>query len=303
MIRVARLSLSRLAASIFLLAAFSLQPPTTYASTLDSIRNRGAIVLGHRESSVPFSYVDDSGQVRGYSHELALRIVEAVRRHLGEPKLELRLRPVTPMSRIAKIRSGEIDLECGSTTHNSLRARQVGFSYSIFIIGTRLLTGTRSGIHDFADLSGRTVVTTAGTTSERLLHRLNDEQLLGAVVQTSPDHRESFLRLERGEADAFMMDDALLYGERSAAKEPGKWVVTGTPRSFEAYACMMRLGDPDFKRLVDNTLASVMTSGEGERIYQRWFVSPLPDSGLNLNFPLSDAMRTLFRAPNDRPFQ
>lgn len=303
MIRVARFSLYRLAASILLLAAFSLPPQTAYASTLENIRKRGAIVLGHRESSVPFSYVDDSGQVHGYSHELALRIVEAVRRHLGEPKLELRLQAVTPMNRIAKIRSGDIDLECGSTTHNSLRARQVGFSYSIFIIGTRLLTGTRSGIHDFADLSGRTVVTTAGTTSERLLHRLNDEQLLGAIVLTSPDHRESFLRLERGEADAFMMDDALLYGERATAKEPAKWVVTGTPRSFEAYACMMRLGDPDFKRLVDNTLASVMTSGEAERIYQRWFVSPLPDSGLNLNFPLSDAMRALFRAPNDRPFQ
>lgn len=303
MIPAARFTPFRLTISIALLAAFSMPASLTFASTLDTIRSRGAIVLGHRESSVPFSYVDASGQVQGYSHELAIRIVDSVRRHLGEPKLEMRLQPVTPMNRIAKIRSGEIDLECGSTTHNSLRARQAGFSNTIFIIGTRLLAGTRSGIHDFADLSGRKVVTTAGTTSERLLRQLNDEQLLGVEVLTSLDHRESFLRLERGEADAFMMDDALLYGERAAAKEPGNWVVTGTPRSFEAYACMMKLGDPDFKRLVDNTLASIMTSGEAERIYNRWFVSPLPDSGLNLNFPLSDAMRSLFRAPNDRPFQ
>lgn len=303
MIGAFRFGFFRLITFMAVLAALTLPAHAALASTLENIRKRGAIVLGHRESSVPFSYTDANGQVHGYSHELSLRIADAIRRHLGQPNLELRLTSVTPLNRIARIRSGEIDLECGSTTHNSRRAKQVGFSNTVFIIGTRLLTSTRSGIHDFTDLAGRTAVTTAGTTSERLLRQLNEEHRLGVRVVTAPEHRESFLYLQRGEADAFMMDDALLYGERATAKEPGNWIVTGTPRSFEAYACMMRLGDPDFKRLVDTTLADIMTSGEAEKLYQRWFVTPLPDSGLNLNFPLSDAMRALFRAPNDRPFQ
>lgn len=273
------------------------------AGTLDRILDRGEILLGHRESSVPFSYYGEDGAVQGYSHELAMHVVDAIRKRLNRPSLTVQLVPVTPLNRIARMRSGDIDLECGSTTHNQQRARQVDFSSTIFIIGTRLLTDRKSGIHDFSDLTGRRVVTTAGTTSERLLRQMQQEQQLTFTLLTRPDHRESFRTLERGDADAFMMDDALLYGERATAKEPGRWVVTGTPRSFEAYACMLRRGDADFKRLVDKALADVMTSGEAERIYQRWFVSPLPDSGLNLSFPLSDAMRALFRAPNDRPFQ
>lgn len=271
--------------------------------TLQRIKERGTITLGHRESSVPFSFYDEQGQVLGYSHELALKIVDAVRRHLDEPLLVLRLVPVTPENRIDMIRRGDIDLECGSTTHNSQRARQVSFSNTFFIIGTRMLTRRDSGIHDFADLPGRTVVTTAGTTSEKLLRSMNERQQGSIDIVTTPDHRESFLTLERDEAEAFMMDDALLYGELAKAASPEQWIVTGTPQSYEAYGCMMRRGDLAFKRLVDATLARVMTSGEAERIYRRWFMSPLPSSGLNLNFPLSETMRTLFLNPNDNPFQ
>lgn len=279
-----------------------LQAQPSAADTLERIRERGYINLGHRESSVPFSYYDDSGQVVGYSHELALAIVAAVRRHLGEP-LMLRLVPVTSEDRIEKVRSGEIDLECGSTTHNSQRARQVSFSNTIFIIGTRMLTRHDSGIHDFQDLPGRRVVTTAGTTSERLLQRINEAQQAGIALVTARDHGESFATLARGEADAFMMDDALLYGEMANADDPREWIVTGTPQSFEAYACMMKRGDVAFKRLVDTTLAQLMASGEAERVYRKWFMSPLPGSGLNLNYPLSDTMKALFAAPNDHPFQ
>lgn len=271
--------------------------------TLQRIKERGTITLGHRESSVPFSFYDEQGQVLGYSHELALKIVDAVRRHLDEPLLVLRLVPVTPENRIDMIRRGDIDLECGSTTHNSQRARQVSFSNTFFIIGTRMLTRRDSGIHNFADLPGRTVVTTAGTTSEKLLRSMNERQQGSIDIVTTPDHRESFLTLERDEAEAFMMDDALLYGELAKAASPEQWIVTGTPQSYEAYGCMMRRGDLAFKRLVDATLARVMTSGEAERIYRRWFMSPLPSSGLNLNFPLSETMRALFLNPNDNPFQ
>ncbi len=273
------------------------------ADTLQRIKERGYVSLGHRESSVPFSYYDDQGRVIGYSHDLALAIVTAIRHHLDEPLLVLRLTPVTPENRIDKLRNGEIDFECGSTTHNSYRARQVSFSNTIFIIGTRMLTRRDSGIHDFPDLDGRKVVTTAGTTSERLLARMQQSGLRNITIMTTPDHRESFLALERGEADAFMMDDALLYGELAKAAQPDDWVVTGTPQSFEAYGCMIRRGDLRMKRLVDATLARLMTSGEAERIYNKWFMSPLPSSGLNLNYPLSDTMRALFRDPNDNPFQ
>lgn len=273
------------------------------ADTLTRIKERGYITLGHRESSVPFAYYAADGTVIGYSHELALKVVDAVRRELDEPLLVLRLVPVLPMDRITKVRDGEVDLECGSTTHNSLRARQVSFSNTIFIIGTRLLTARNSGINDFSDLGGRRVVTTADTTSERLLRRMKEEQLLDITILTAPDYDSSFRVLEAGDADAFMMDDALLYGGLAKAQEPERWIVTGAPRSFEAYACVMKHGDLAFKRLVDRSLAEIMTSGEAEQLYRKWFMSPLPDTGLNLNFPLSDAMKALFRAPNDKPFQ
>lgn len=292
-----------LIAALALLSAGQVAAQTTSFSTLERIKERGYITLGHRESSVPFSYYDEQGQVVGYSHELSLHIVDAIRRHLNEPLLVLRLTPVTSENRIRMIRAGDIDLECGSTTHNSFRARHAAFSNTIFIIGTRMLTRRDSGIHDFADLAGRTVVTTAGTTSERLLRQMNDLRQKGMKLTTQRDHRESFLTLERGDADAFMLDDALLYGELAKAESPDDWIVTGTPQSFEAYGCMMRRGDIAFKRLVDATLAQLMRSGEAERIYRRWFMNPLPDSELNLNFPMSETMRRLFRNPNDHPFQ
>lgn len=299
-----RQSCTLICALAFPLSGLTAHTQPAGMDTLERIRDRGYITLGHRESSVPFSFYDDRGQVVGYSHELALTIVAAIRRHLRKPLLVLRLVPVTPENRISSIRDGEIDLECGSTTHNSARARQVTFSNSIFIIGTRMLTERSSGIHDFPDLAGRRVVTTAGTTSERLLRKMNQEKQMGVSVITARDHAESFLILERGDAEAFMMDDALLYGELAkAGGDPQKWIVTGTPQSFEAYGCMMRRGDVAFKRLVDGTLEQVMKSGEAERIYRKWFMTPLPGSGLNLNYPLSETMKALYANPSDKPFQ
>ncbi|WP_228720754.1 glutamate/aspartate ABC transporter substrate-binding protein [Nitrogeniibacter mangrovi] len=273
------------------------------SDTLKTIRERGVIRLGHRLSSIPFSYIDDKGHVMGYSHDLAMHIVEAIRGHLREPDLPVELVPITSGNRIRMVRKGEIDFECGSTTHNTTREREVAFSTTIFIIGTRMLTRRDSGIADFDDLEGRRVVTTAGTTSERLLRQLKEERHIDLTMITARDHGESFLTLETGRADAFMLDDALLYGEVAKSAHPSEWVVTGTPRSFEAYGCMMRKDDPAMKTLVDNTLNALMTSGEAERIYMRWFTRPIPPNNLNLNFPLSGAMRELYRKPNDHPFQ
>ena len=165
------------------------------------------------------------------------------------------------------------------------------------------MTKKESGIKDFPDLAGKNVVTTAGTTSERLIRKMNEEKKLGMNIISAKDHGESFLTLETGRAVAFMMDDALLYGEMAKAKRPADWTVTGTPQSFEAYGCMMRKDDPGFKKLVDAALAKAMTSGDAATIYKKWFTQPIPPKGLNLNFPLSDAMQKLFKAPNDKPFE
>jgi glutamate/aspartate transport system substrate-binding protein len=287
-----------------LLVGGLVQPALAQESpTLKKIKDSGTLSLGHRESSIPFSYYDDKQQVVGYSQELMLKVVDAVKANLKLPSLQVKLTPVTSQNRIPLIQNGTIDIECGSTTHNAERARQVAFSDTIFIIGTRLMTKKESGIKDFPDLAGKNVVTTAGTTSERLIRKMNEDKKLGMNIISAKDHGEAFLTLETGRAVAFMMDDALLYGEMAKAKRPADWVVTGTPQSFEAYGCMLRKDDPGFKKLVDAALAKAMTSGEAEAIYKKWFTQPIPPKGLNLNFPLSDAMQKLYQAPNDKAFE
>jgi glutamate/aspartate transport system substrate-binding protein len=270
--------------------------------TLKKIKDSGVISLGHRESSIPFSYYDDKQQVVGYSQEIALKIVDAIKAELKVP-LQVKLTPITSQNRIPLVQNGTIDFECGSTTNNAERQQQVAFSNTIFIIGTRLLTKKDSGIKDFPDLAGKNVVTTAGTTSERLLRKMNEEKDMKMNIISAKDHGESFLTLESGRAVAFMMDDALLYGERAKAKQPDDWVVVGTPQSREAYGCMMRKDDPTFKKLVDDTIAKLETSGEAAKLYEKWFTQPIPPKGLNLNFPMSDDMNALFQNPNDKAYQ
>jgi glutamate/aspartate transport system substrate-binding protein len=271
--------------------------------TLKKIKDTGIISLGHRESSIPFSYYDDKQQVVGYSHELMLKAVDAVKEELKLPNLQTKLTPVTSQNRIPLIQNGTVDIECGSTTNNLERQKQVAFSNTIFIIGTRLLTKKDSGINDFPDLAGKNVVTTAGTTSERLIRKMNEEKNMKMNVISAKDHGESFLTLESGRAVAFMMDDALLAGEMAKARRPKDWHIVGTAQSHEAYGCAMRKDDPQFKKVVDGAIAKAMTSGEAEKIYKKWFQSPIPPKGLNLDLPLSDEMKQLFKSPNDKALQ
>lgn len=269
--------------------------------TLKRIADTGTINLGHRESSVPFSYYDNKRQVVGYSHDLMLRVLDAVKAELGLPALTIRLVPVTSQNRMAMVQNGAVDIECGSTTHNRERARQVAFSVSIFRVGTRLMTARDSGIHGFADLPGKRVVVTAATTSERLLRLFNESIGRKFTILVASDHGESFAMLESGRADAFMMDDALLYGERAKAQHPERWHVVGLPMSSEVYGCMMRKSDQQLKRIVDAALAGLMRSGEAQRIYTRWFQKPILPRGINLDWPPSPDLLELFRSPNDRP--
>ncbi|KAF1052626.1 MAG: Glutamate/aspartate import solute-binding protein [Burkholderia gladioli] len=223
------------------------------------------IALGHRKSSIPFSYYDQNQNVIGYARDFQMKIVDAVKKKLSLPNLQVKNIPVTSQNRIPLVQNGTVDIECGSTTNNLDRQKQAAFSTTYFVIGTRLMTSKDSGVKDFADLKGKTVVTTADTTSARLLRAMNNDKQMGMNIIRAKDHGESFQTLETGRAVAFMMDDALLAGERAKAKKPDNWVIVGTPQSEEAYGCMMRKDDPAFKKVVDDSITELEKSGDAAK--------------------------------------
>ncbi|HCN02311.1 MAG TPA: glutamate/aspartate ABC transporter substrate-binding protein [Pantoea ananatis] len=295
------MQLRKVALSLLLIsAAAGAAQAEDLSGTLKKINDNGVIVIGHRESSVPFSYYDNQQKVVGYSQAYSNAIAEAIKAKLNKPDLQIKMIPITSQNRIPLLQNGTYDYECGSTTNNLERQKQAAFSDTIFVIGTRLLVKKGSPIKDFDDLKGKTVVVTSGTTSEVLLHKLNDEKKMDMRIISAKDHGDSFRTLETGRAVAFMMDDALLAGERAKAKKPDDWVIIGTPQSKEAYGCMLRKDDPQFKALVDDTIAKAQTSGQAEKWFDTWFKQPIPPKNLNMNFELSDDMKTLFKTPNDK---
>lgn len=270
--------------------------------TLKKVNDSGSITLGHRESSIPYSYYDNQQNVIGYSHDVSLKIVEGIEKKLGK-KIDVKLVPITSQNRIPLMKNGTIDLECGSTTHNTTRAQEANFSNTIFIANIRMVTDVNSGIQEFEDLKDKVVITTAGTTSERILRNMNAEKGSNIRIQAAKDHGDAFMMLADNRGVAFVMDDSLLYGERAKSPQPERWVITGESQDQEAYACMMRKDDLQFKTLADEVIAELATSGELEKIYDRWFTQPIPPSNVNLEFPLSESMKALFKAPNDHPYQ
>lgn len=273
------------------------------ADTLARIRRDGQVIVGHRESSVPFSYYGANQEVVGYSQDYSNLIVEALKKELNLPGLKVKLIPITSQNRIPLLQNGSYDFECGSTTNNLERQKQVAFSNTLFIVGTRLLTHKNSGIKDFPDLGGKVLAVTSGTTSEKMAFTMRDEKKIDLRIISLPDHGDSFRAVESGRADAFFIDDALLAGERAKAANPSEWVIVGTPRTYEAYGCMIRKGDPKFKAFVDKVVADAQTSGKALESYRKWFQNPIPPRGMNMDFELSDAMRKLFANPNDKAFQ
>ena len=295
------MQLRKVALSLLLLsAAAGAAQAEDLSGTLKKINDNGVIVIGHRESSVPFSYYDNQQKVVGYSQAYSNAIADAIKAKLNKPDLQIKMIPITSQNRIPLLQNGTYDYECGSTTNNLERQKQAAFSDTIFVIGTRLLVKKGGPIKDFDDLKGKTVVVTSGTTSEVLLHKLNDEKKMDMRIISAKDHGDSFRTLETGRAVAFMMDDALLAGERAKAKKPDDWDIIGTPQSKEAYGCMLRKDDPQFKKLVDDTIAKAQTSGQAEKWFDTWFKQPIPPKNLNMNFELSDDMKTLFKTPNDK---
>ncbi|VWC85962.1 glutamate/aspartate ABC transporter substrate-binding protein [Burkholderia lata] len=268
--------------------------------TLKKIKDTGVVSLGIRESSVPFSYSDNQQKNIGYSRDIASRIIDQLKTELNLPNLAVKEIPITSQNRIPLLQNGTIDFECGSTTNTLERQKQAAFSNSIFLYGIRFSTRKDSGVKDFADLAGKTVATTAGTSDERLLRKLNEEKAMNMTIISAKDHAEAFMNVTTGRAVAFVMDEPLLYGEIAKDRNPGAYAVTGTPLVHENYACMLRRDDPAFKHVVDGVIAKMQTSGAAEKLYNQWFTQPIPPKGVSLNYPLSAEMKQLFRNPTDQ---
>jgi ABC-type amino acid transport substrate-binding protein len=269
--------------------------------TLDKVKQSGTITLAYRESSIPFSYLDDKAQPVGFAHEICLKIVDEVKKATGRADLKVNLQSVTSANRIPLLQNGTIDIECGSTTNNSERGKQVQFATNYFYTGTRFLVKTGTTIKTIDDLKGKTIVSTSGTTNYKILRNLNEEKKLGMDLLAAKDHAESALMVESGRAVAFGMDDILLYGLRASSQNPASLAVVGEPIQVEPYAIMLRLDDPAFKKLVDGTLANLMKSGEFAKLYTKWFMSPIPPKGINLNAPMSKELIDNMKALSDKP--
>jgi glutamate/aspartate transport system substrate-binding protein len=298
--RLARLALTAvLAGAVALAPAADAQPKGGTAAeridTLKRIRDSGTILVGVREASVPFSFLDAQKQPQGYTVDLCLRVADAIKSELKLPRLEVRYVLVTSANRIAAVKDGRVDLECGSTTNTADRQKEVAFAYTSFVAGIKLLAKKAANVSTIEDLRGRRVVVTAGTTSEKMIAALNDERVLKLDIVRAKDHNESFRAVETGTAVAFPMDDVLLYGLISKSARPDDFAVVGKYLSVEPYAIMMRKDDPAFERLVDRTLNEMFQSGEIRRVYAKWFASK------DLTVPMSQHLREAFRVPNTHP--
>ena len=269
--------------------------------TLDRVKANGQMAVGYRESSVPFSYLDGSGQPTGFSWEICGRIVEQVKRVTGRADLKVVPVAVTSQNRIPLLQNGTLDIECGSTTNNSERAKQVAFAINYFYTGTRFLVNASSGIQSLDDLKGKRVVSTTGSTNYQIMRNLNARQNLGIELLGARDHSDSFLMVQQGRADAFAMDDVLLYGLKAGANNPTQWAVVGEPIQVEPYAIMLRKDDTPFKQLIDGVLTQLMKGSEFESLYRKWFQSPVPPKGINLNAPMSKDLQNNLKELSDRP--
>jgi len=269
--------------------------------TLKKVRESGAITIGHRDSSIPLSYLDDKLQPVGFSIELCKHVVEAVKAKLGLASLNVKYNPVTSATRIPLVANGTVDIECGSTANMSSRQKQVGFSYTFFVPQFKWIARANRDIKSADDLRGKTVAVTAGTNTALFVNKMNNEEKLGMTIMQGKDHAESFLLVETGRAGAWMEDDILIAGFRANAKNPADFMLLDKAYPSDPYALMLRKDDRQFKTLVDATLADLMRSGEFEKLYTRWFERPIPPRDINIQLPMSDALKHTIEEPNDRP--
>ena len=268
--------------------------------TLQKIKDSGAITIGHRESSVPFSYLDANQKPIGYAMDLFAKVVDAIKAELKMPSLQVNYQAVTSQNRIPLMQNGTIDLECGSTTNSVARQQQVGFSVAYFVTSVRMAVRKDSGVKDIGDLNGKPVVTTTGTTSDQLIKMNEKGKTIDVRNIYGKDHADSFLMVESARAAAFVMDDILLAGLIASSKNPANFEIVGPSLRDEPYAVMMRKDDAPIKAIVDKTLTGLMKSGEAEKLYAKWFMNPIPPRNVNLNFPMSPAVKAAFQNPTDK---
>ena len=293
--RISKLTLA------FALAAFVAAPVVAQelTGTLKKIKDTGTITLGHRDSSIPFSYYDDKQNVVGYAMDICMKIVDAVKAELKMPNLKVVLNPVTSATRIPLMANGTVDLECGSTTNNIERQKQVAFTNTHFVTANRYVAKKSSNIKTLADLKGKTVVSTAGTTNHKWLTEENGKQNLGMSILSAKDHAEAFLMVETDRAAAFFMDDILLASLMASAKTPSDYLIGTEAYSVEPYGIMLRREDPAFQKVADNATAQLYKSGQIMPIYEKWFQKPVPPKGINLGLPVSPPLKNEFANPTN----
>jgi len=286
--------------ALALLASATLAAPAlAQDGTLKKIKDSGSITIGHRDASIPFSYYDDKQQPVGYAMDLCHRIVDAVRANLKMPKIDIKYQLVTSANRIPLMANGTIDLECGSTTNNLDRQKQVWFTITHFVTANRYVAKKSANLRTLEDLKGKTVVSTAGTTNIKQITELNAQKNLGLSILSANGHPESFLMVETGRAVAFVMDDILLYSLVATSKAPGDYAISADALSVEPYGIMVRRDDVAFKKVVDAAMVNTYRSGAINAIYDKWFLKPVPPKGINLNVPMGADFRKVIASPTD----
>ena len=295
------MKLTHIMAAALLACGLAALAPVAGAQTLKKLADSNKITVSYREASVPFSYLIGSTKAVGFSVELTEAIIDDVRKKIKKPNLEVAYMSVTSQNRIPLLVNGTYDLECGSTTNNAARGKDVQFAISHFFTGTRLLVKKTSGIKNYADLAKKTVSSTTGTTNAQVIRKYSADKNLDMQLVLGKDHDDSLLLVESDRAVAFAMDDILLFGLMANSKNPAALQVVGDSLQVEPYACMMRKDDPEFKKLVDGTITRMMKSGEFAKLYTKWFESPIPPKGVNLMLPMSEQLKVNLKALSDKP--
>lgn len=277
--------------------------PAAWAQTLEKIAGSNSITVSYREAAVPFSYLISPTKAVGFAVDLTEAIVDDVRLKLKKPELKVVYMPVNAQNRIPLLVNGTYDLECGSTTNNAARGKDVAFAISHFFTGTRLLAKKTSGVRNYADLARKTVATTAGSTNEKVIRQYSADHQLDYQIVLGKDYDDAVMLVETDRAVAFAMDDILLFGLKANSRNPDALEVVGDTLQIEPYGCMLRKDDPAFKSLVDGTLTRLMKSGEFASLYSKWFESPIPPKGMNLNMPMSAQLKNNLTLRSDKPAQ
>ena len=287
------------------IAVTALAAGTVFAQandTLAKIKSSGSVTLGVRESS-GLGYTLGNGKYVGFHTEMGEQILRDIQKQLGLTKLEVKYQPLTSQNRIPLVQNGTVDIECGSTTNNTARQKDAAFAFTTYVEEVRIATRTNSGINGIKDLNGKTIVTTTGTTSVQTLRKNKRADGLTFKEVMGKDHADSFLMLETGRADAFIMDGSILAANISKSKAPKDYHIVGEVLSVEPIACMLRKDDPAFKKAVDDSITRQIKDGSLAKLYDKWFMQPIPPNNVKVGLPLSAATKDAWAHPNDKPME